>query len=489
MHKRIISTYLLTMGTALLLALVLSLAVIAHSYERGQAYLIQTLLLTFALILLVGLGIAYLLGKHISKTYADSIRSIIHKTREMTLSAAKYSAMIDPSTQWEGLDLEAIEALELNGSDADIEELDQSISTLAGYLQQVNAVLLRNNAQLQAVLQNMEEDVISFDNTGKIQLLTEKAILLLGEAHKQKQALGLLGQNYARLDQLIENQGDSELPFTFEMETNYPLERVLGFYVTTLQEARKLPRNRAGLLLVVRDLTRLRQLELLRKEFVANVTHELKTPLTSISGYIELLRSAERDPQTRAAFYEIIAIEAKHLMNLIQDLLLISELEQRPAFLLSRESCDLGEIVEAVFAKLKPLADEKQVTLVNDVPARFTVPGQATQQDQILSNLINNGIMYNNPGGFVRVSGSYERDRLVCRVVDNGIGIAKEDQERIFERFYRVHKERSRFLGGTGLGLSIVKHMVQMLGGSIGLDSEYGQGSAFTIYYTVATDD
>ncbi len=489
MRKRIIRTYIAVMGVSLVVSLLLSLTLIWQYYDRGKAFLVQTVLLTFLFCILIGIWVAYLIGSSISKSYTLSIQSIMERARDITVSAAKYSAMIDASTRWEGLDIQPI----VNNGNADpddeLKSLDQTFRSMSGYLQQVNMVLLRGNAQLQAVLQNMQEGVISFDNDGNIQLLTERSTSFLGEAQKQKQRLALLGQNYARLDHLIEQKRATELPFAMEMETTYPEERILGVYVTTLQGTKDLPSNNAGMLIVLQDLTRIKQLETMRKEFVANVTHELKTPLTSICGYIELLQSSERDAETRRAFYEIISIEADRLMSLIQDLLTLSELEQRPGMLVPKESCELKPVVDALLAKLKPLADEKQVLLHCEIPPGFVVPGRAEKQHQIFSNLISNSIVYNNPGGYVRVSAFLERDRLVCRVEDNGIGIAKQDQERIFERFYRVHKERSRFLGGTGLGLSIVKHMVQMLGGTIRLDSEFGEGSSFTILYPLMEDE
>ncbi len=490
MRKRIIKTYMLAIGASFVLSLLISVLLLLTYYERGRTFLIQTVLLTFVFCTLAGLWVAYLIGANLAKTYTLSIRSISNKARDITTSAAKYSAMIESEIRWEGLNLPSEDLLQLEEQDPDDElrSLDRSFRLMAGYLQQVNMALLRSNAQLQAVLRNMEEGILSFDNDGNVLLLTDRSLAFLGEAQKKKQRLALLGQNYARLDQEIERLRERDLPFAFEMQTTYPEERVLGVYVTTLQGLKELPQNHAGMLIVLQDLTRLKQLEQMRKEFVANVTHELKTPLTSICGYTELLRSSERDAETRAAFYEIISIEADRLMSLIQDLLALSELEQRPNLAAVKESCALAPVAEAVFAKLQPLADEKKIELILDLADDLRVPGKPEQHHQILSNLISNGIVYNNPGGFVRLSAYVERDLLIYRVEDNGIGIAKQDQERIFERFYRVHKERSRFLGGTGLGLSIVKHMVQMLGGTLRLDSEFGQGSSFSILFPLVEE-
>lgn len=225
----------------------------------------------------------------------------------------------------------------------------------------------------------------------------------------------------------------------------------------------------------------LRKLEQLRSEFVSNVTHELKTPLTSIRGYIELLQSGVRDEATRSEFYEIIDIEAERLHVLIDDLLDLSEIENSAGEEQRVKTCDLGAILADVESRLQPLAEKAKVELrVADIHG-LTVSANPHRIRQLISNLLDNAIKYNRPGGWVKVEVQRQQSHVVISVEDNGIGIAPEHHARLFERFYRVDKSRSRELGGTGLGLSIVKHTVQLYGGEINVMSRPGEGSIFQV--------
>lgn len=220
----------------------------------------------------------------------------------------------------------------------------------------------------------------------------------------------------------------------------------------------------------------------MRSDFVANVTHELKTPLTSIRGYIELLKSGERDAETTQSFYEIIEIEAERLQKLTDDLLQLSEIEHAaPESEVPLSS--LAETVERAAETLRPEARARHIGLRLFIPPDLQVRAHPRRLYQLMKNLMENGIKYNRDGGILNVSAAVERGAVVIRVHDTGIGIPPEHQDRIFERFYRVDKGRSRELGGTGLGLSIVKHIVGLYAGDIGVASEPGVGTTFTIRF------
>lgn len=237
--------------------------------------------------------------------------------------------------------------------------------------------------------------------------------------------------------------------------------------------------EREGTILVFHDLTRLKQLERQREDFVANVSHELRTPLSLIKGYVEtLLDGAKENPEVADRFLKIIERNTNRLDLLIQDLLTISALESGQ-MKLDLQPVELHGLAERVFTHLHTKAEAKKVSLVNELPA-FTANGDVNRLDQVLSNLVDNAIKYGRTEGRVVVGGTKLADgNLEIFVRDDGPGIPAEALDRVFERFYRVDKARSRDQGGTGLGLSIVKHLVQAHGGEVRAESEPGKGATF----------
>jgi two-component system phosphate regulon sensor histidine kinase PhoR len=235
-----------------------------------------------------------------------------------------------------------------------------------------------------------------------------------------------------------------------------------------------------GSVLIFHDLTRLKQLENTRQEFVANVSHELRTPLSLIKGYVEtLLDGAKDDPEVAARFLQTILKHTDRLACLIEDLLTLSQLESGRATL-DFQTADLRSVAGRVTEDLNSRALTKQIALRNEIPPDLAVHADASRLQQVFFNLVDNGIKYGVQGGFVELGARQTGDGGVeAWVRDNGAGIPSEACERIFERFYRVDRARSREQGGTGLGLSIVKHLVQSHGGKVWVKSEPGQGSAF----------
>ena len=248
-------------------------------------------------------------------------------------------------------------------------------------------------------------------------------------------------------------------------------------------------RRKLGMILVFHDLTRLKHLEATRQEFVANVSHELRTPLAMIKGYTEtLLGGAKDDSATATKFLQTVERHANRLTLLIEDLLTISSLEAGQ-IKLDLQPVALSPALEKVFGDIKPSADAKDMKLLNQLPP-LSIPADANRLHQVLSNLVDNAIKYGRVGGSVIVGGrALDNGAVEVFVQDDGPGIPVDSLERVFERFYRVDKARSRDQGGTGLGLAIVKHIVQAHGGKVWARSEPGRGSTFLFTLTAGESE
>ncbi|MCU0865048.1 MAG: ATP-binding protein [Planctomycetes bacterium] len=238
-----------------------------------------------------------------------------------------------------------------------------------------------------------------------------------------------------------------------------------------------------GSVVGIDDQSRLKRLESLRRDFVANVSHELKTPLAAIQGFVETLQDDPDMPlPTRVRFLDRIARQSERLATLVGDLLTLSRLDEELGSARELEPVDLVAVLRDTLRDLQPLADKRQQVLAAQLPATsIWVRAEREALRQVAGNLIDNAIKYTPPGGRVTLSTRHGGERVRCEVVDTGIGLSVADQERVFERFYRVDRARSRDLGGTGLGLSIVKNTVKTLGGEVGVRSELGHGSTFWV--------
>ena len=352
-------------------------------------------------------------------------------------------------------------------------ELSGAFNKMSERLAAAQEKLEQSNSQLAGILQGMDDGVVALDAEGRITLMTHRARELLGECPATARRLSECGSSYLHIQSLMDDAAEKRGAVRDTLLLAGPPERILQVYAAPIID------GGGGALAVVADVTRIRKLESMRSEFVANVTHELKTPLTSIRGYVELLKSAPRDPETAQSFYEIIEIEAERLQKLTDDLLQLSEIES------ARPEGDpppvlLGEITEKIAASLLPEAEARGI-VIHQYMDEVRVKADPRRIYQMLKNLMENAVKYNRDGGVVNVSAGLERGVAVIRVHDTGIGIPTEHLGRIFERFYRVDKGRSRERGGTGLGLSIVKHIVSLYGGDVRADSEPGVGTTFTV--------
>lgn len=360
----------------------------------------------------------------------------------------------------------------------EVGELARSFNTMAESTETAVRELTQKQDQLEGVLQGMADGVLAVSSKNEILFLNQSARGLLGKPNLQNGSRLEGSLLISRIANMMKNsiQGGEAKRETLDT----PNDSHYMVYVSSI------PGQDASLA-VITDVTRMRKLEQMRSEFVANVTHELKTPLTSIRGSIELLKSSDRDEKTRQYFYDVLDIEAERLHHLIDDMLVLSQIENTKGDPQSR-CINVKTELENCMERLKPVAEKNNITLTLEAEPGLFVSCAPTRFEQLFRNLIENGIKYNKPDGAVHVTAQKQRKTVLIRVKDTGIGIAPEHFERLFERFYRVDTSRSREIGGTGLGLSIVKHLAALYGGEVGVESEVGKGSTFSVWLPLLSD-
>ncbi len=354
--------------------------------------------------------------------------------------------------------------------------LGRTLDLLAEKAQSTIAALSHEKAQLTMILSTMVEAVVAVDSRKSILTVNEAFARLAGLPAEQAagKAFGEALRN-DELSALLERVLEKGERATRELTLFSPEELVFEANALPIREGGKT----AGALGVLHDITRLRRLEQLRKEFVANVSHELRTPLASIQGSAEtLLGGAMEKPGPRREFTQAIKEDADRLSLLVEDLLDLSAIEsgRQPPKL---DSLSPADIARETAEKLAPAAARRKVRIEINGAGVPPALADAEQVRQVFTNLLDNAIKFNREGGSVSVSFAAEGAFLRVEVQDTGAGIPAPDLPRVFERFYRVDKARSRELGGTGLGLSIVKHIVEAHGGSVSVESVEGRGSSF----------
>lgn len=347
--------------------------------------------------------------------------------------------------------------------------------------QQQEAAQAQNRQE--ALFDSMAEGLLLLDTEGRIQLANRAFQSLFGVGGHLRSRTIMEALRLHELAELVDSLSEQKHVVEHELRLSRPNERWLQVNGAALFNG---DGRRQGTVLVFHDLTRLKQLERTRQEFVANVSHELRTPLSLIKGYVEtLLDGARENPEVAAKFLHTIDRNAERLKLLIEDLLTISELESGRVQL-NLQTVSLHPLVEKVVGDYKARASTKNTQLLNEAPD-VRVRVDADRLEQVLGNLIDNAIKYGrNEGSIVVKARPVENGQIEVAVEDDGPGIPPESLERVFERFYRVDKARSREQGGTGLGLSIVKHIVQSHGGKVWATSEPGQGASF--FFTVPQD-
>lgn len=359
----------------------------------------------------------------------------------------------------------------------------EALNSMAGQLSETIARISDQRNELEAVLTSMVEGVIVVDRDRRVRSMNDAARRLFGVVHGDY-----------RGKSLIEHLRNSDLEaFTEDvLTTGTTSERTITLYQpqpvyvqvhgTVLRRAESggVTQSPEGVLLVLNDITRLKRLEEMRRDFVANVSHELKTPVTSILGFVETLREGmPDDPERAARFLEIVSVHANRLNLIIEDLLSLSRLESHEGPLPAAK-CEVEVIVNRVFQACEEQAKNRRITLRDTYSGDLVVWGSENLLEQALVNLVNNAIKYSGEGSTVEVITRNRPGELIIAVKDTGMGIPPSDLSRVFERFYRVDRARSRELGGTGLGLAIVKHIALVHGGEVAVESIEDIGSTFT---------
>jgi two-component system phosphate regulon sensor histidine kinase PhoR len=358
----------------------------------------------------------------------------------------------------------------------EIAQLAATFNTMAAELRQKLAAVNEERARVGAIISSMTDAVVAVDAAGAILLVNRAAGDLLGlRSNARGQSLrGLLGTHpLCRVIEATAAQGSA-----VGEEVSLPDERLLEVHATPLR-----PRGDAagGVVAVVRDVTELRHTERLRRELTANVSHELRTPLTSIKGFAEtLLGGAMADEVLCRRFLTIIDDEASRLMKLVDDLMNLSRLESH-AVAIEPAPVRLDRLAEEAVGRMRPQADRRHIALRATVLEPQTVMADRDRILQVVTNLLDNAIKFTPEGGAVEVTVRRRNGSAELEVTDSGRGIPDDALPRIFDRFYRVERSRSREEGGTGLGLAIAKHIVDAHGGRISADSQVGRGSVFTV--------
>lgn len=333
--------------------------------------------------------------------------------------------------------------------------------------------------RLDAILQHMADGILLVDGKKRIQMLNPAAEQMLSIFARD--AIGkdhLEVTHHFDLDERLTRVLLTGEPESLEIRRAQPKPQILEARLALAGA-----RPDAGVLIMLRDITRARQLEQMRTQFVSNVTHELRTPLTSIRGFAEtLLEGALEEPDTARHFVEIMKRESDHLGALIDDLLDLSRIESGK-FRMRREHLLLQELIPEIISRMAPGAGQKEIQLgVEIAPGLPYVEGDSARLTQVLVNLVDNAIKYTPAAGRVTVRAMPDQGGVRLQVSDTGVGIPPADLGRVFERFYRVDKARARSSGGTGLGLSIVRHIVEAHGGTIEVESEVGKGTTFSVW-------
>lgn len=424
----------------------------SHPMEKKMIYLGAALTIA-----------ALLLSLALSKTITQSLRGIMNVADELAKGNLNVSIPVSDRKN-------------------EISTISSALNRMAQKLNELFKQLSKEKNQVEAVLSAMSEGVMVVSHEGRV-ITTNNALkkmFKLKEDPTRKQYWEILRNR--ELTKLVESVLKNCRPESREIFYLYPDEKYYLVNVIPLDSPDK------ELIVVMFDITDFKRLEKIKADFIANVSHELRTPLTAIKGYTETLEEeAYETPDEQKHFLGIIKRHTDRLINIVSDLLVLSEVESRDSLSKENSSNDLeeiniNEVIKSSLETLRSKAAEKELEVSfdtnNDV---YKVKANRFLLEQMYINLIDNAVKYTPENGKISIRVSNSDSQVLTEIADTGIGIPKEHLPRIFERFYRVDKTRSRNLGGTGLGLSIVKHIVIMHGGKIEVQSEEGMGSKFSI--------
>lgn len=358
--------------------------------------------------------------------------------------------------------------------------LEEGLSKVFTKLGDRSKVLKGKEGELETLLASMAEGVLAVDQQSKIQYINESAAEMLATTIKQPNGLSVKEViRIPELNSFVEETLGKRKPTEKEFQFFPDQERYVQVHGSPLKPKGQ---KRLGAVFVFNDLTKVRQLEQYRKEFVSNVSHELKTPLTLIQGYAETLIESQPTEQQRQEFLQTIQKHSIRLNSIIEDLLSLSRIErQSEEESIEKESHALLPLVEAAVRVCQVKIEKKDISVSINCDKSIKAPVNYSLVEQALINLLDNAVKYSHAGSKVTVDVELRDRQAYLAVSDQGEGIKSEHLPRLFERFYRVDKSRSRDQGGTGLGLSIVKHIALAHGGEVGVQSQFGTGSKFFI--------
>jgi len=415
---------------------------------------IRTMVLSAALIALV---VALLLSVRFARNLGGAIGVLSRAARNLAAG--------DLETQ-----------VRLRGS-GELVALAEVFNDMASRLRTMVRELSEEKGKVETILERMGEAILVTDATGRIAVWNLAAERMFGIAADRAIGRTVVDavQNHA-LDQPFREALATGGTSRAEVQLLFPSLRVLQVTVSAIAGVTPL-----GAVGILHDITELRRLEAVRREFIANASHELQTPVTAIKAVAEtLLAGGMEDAALAERFLRDLDAQASRLGVLVSDLLDLASLEAGPVPL-AEVAVPLADLAEDVLRECRSLAEQQNVALESSIPREVIVRADRGALRRILANLLDNAVKYTEPGGKAGVRAERRDDKVAITVWDTGIGIPSTDLPRVFERFYRVDKARSRALGGTGLGLSIVKHLAEAQGGQVSVESELGKGSRFTV--------
>ena len=360
--------------------------------------------------------------------------------------------------------------------------LADAMNQMAAQLDNRIETIISQRNQLETVLASMLEGVIAIDSEERIVSINRAAAQLFENepANCQDKSIQEVIRSPA-LQQFIRSALNDTNPAEEDITVYQNEERVIEVKSSPLLDA---GRQQIGTLVVFNDVSQMRRLENMRRDFVANVSHEIKTPLTAIKGFVETLQQGKVDKaEENERFLGIIQKHVDRLNSIVEDLLALSRIEQKDEQKeINFEPAKMVDVCQTAIQLCRPKAEEKKIRIDLDCEKDTTAIFDPTLIEQAVVNLLDNALKYSEPQGTVLVKSHQQNSEIIISVQDHGIGIAQKHLSRLFERFYRVDKARSRNLGGTGLGLAIVKHIAQAHGGHVTVESKLGEGSRFSIY-------
>lgn len=351
--------------------------------------------------------------------------------------------------------------------------LSMTLNETADRIREQMDVISEQNLEMETIIENMREGVMLLDRNGHIKAIN-RAMSGIAECHlscigRRPLEVFLNSDVQTACDKILAGAKEYNLTISMAEDTFYEV------YAVKITEG--------GALIVFYDISERKRLEKVRRDFVANVSHELKTPLTSIKGYVDTLLTGDfsMDEQGRS-FLSTIQKNAAQMTNIVNDLLQLTRLEEKPLDLNLRP-VDAAGSFQSVWETFQPMAEKKQIRLDNRLPAKLMVYAHESMLSRVFRNLIDNALQYSPEGGTITILSETKEKEILLGIRDEGPGIPKKHQERIFERFFRVDKERSRASGGTGLGLSICKHALTAMQGGIWVQSPPPQKTRGSVFY------